>query len=441
MAVHKLKLYTPHKKQLEFHNSTARFRVVSFGRQAGKSTGCNNELLKRGWEQPNAVLWYVSPTYDSARVMFRRAVHALNGCKGVLACPPNQSELLITLINGTRIFYKSGEVFENLRTETLDGVVIDEVRNQHPDLWPLVIRPMLTTTKGWAAFISTPNGFDHFYDLFCFAQANENWGAFQAPSTCNPLITEQELADAKRTMSEAQFAQEYLAEFRDLTSGRAYITFSEQNLKKENPFYQNGLVHPQLPIVVGMDFNLSPMAWTLGQKKIDDFYWFDEVWLKNSHTQEAAHALAQKIIQHQGDKISTVGVLLCGDATSKAGQRAAASQSDYDIICQILDSYKIKFVNMTPDSNPLVKDRVNNFNSKLKDANGNVHMWMHPDNCPHLVRDCQRVVWKQNANSLVLDQTTNTELTHSSDGVGYALHILSPLKYDAALPTIRILLR
>lgn len=336
--------------------------------------------------------------------------------------------------------FKSGEVFDNLRSDTLTGVIIDEVRDQHPDLWPMVIRPMLTTTKGWGAFIGTPNGFDHFYDLFCFAQKNTtgNWEAFQAPSTCNPLITEEELQDARRTMSEAQYEQEYLAQFRDLTTGKAYINFSEQNLRLTSPFYQHGLVHPQLPIIVAMDFNLSPMAWTLGQKKVDDFYWFDEVWLTRSHTVEAARALCEKIValKHQDP-----GVILAGDATSKSGQRAAAGQSDYDIVCQMLDSYKIKWTNVTPESNPPVRDRVNNMNAKLKDANGGVHMWFHPTNCPMAVRDCQRVVWKQSATSVLLDQTTNPELTHSTDGVGYAIYALSPLKYDSALPTLRVIMR
>lgn len=434
-----LRLYTPHEKQLEMHNSKARFKVAAFGRQSGKSTWGNQELLKRAWETPSSHLWFISPTFDQAKIQYRRLVASLWDCREILI-KKNQTELRVKLSNQSSIMFKSGEVFDNLRSDTLTGVIIDEVRDQHPDLWPMVIRPMLTTTKGWAAFIGTPNGFDHFYDLFNYAQLDQTgtWQAFQAPSTCNPLITEDEVQDAKRTMSEAQFAQEYLAEFRDLTSGKAYINFGEWNLRKDSPIYQHGLVHPQLPIVIGMDFNLSPMAWSLGQKKVDDFYWFDEVWLKGSHTQEAAKVLCEKIISYNHQK---VGVILAGDATSKSGQRAAAGQSDYDIICQALDQHNIKWINVTPDSNPNVKDRVNNMNAKLKDATGSIHLWVHPTNCPMLARDLQRVVWKQSASGVILDQTSNTELTHSSDGVGYAIHALSPLKYDAALPTLRVIMR
>jgi len=369
--------------------------------------------------------------------MFRRACHALSPSDEMFSS--NKSDLLLEFKNGSKIYYKSGEVFENLRSETLNGVVIDEVRNQKPELWPLVIRPMLTTTGGWAVFISTPNGFDHFYDLYNYAENNtEHWAAFAAPSTCNPLISNEELDDAKRNMSEAQFAQEYLAEFRDLTSGKTYINFHAANMKEDSPFNKGHDIHHALPIIVCMDFNLSPMAWTLGQKKIDSFHFFDEIFLTNSHTQEAAEHLAHKLIEY-GTK---PGVILIGDATGKAGQRAAAGQSDYDIIGQTLDRYGISWINQTPESNPSVKDRVNNLNAKLKSASGEVKLTLNPKKCPNLKRDFDRVVWKSsNSDKVVLDQVSNPLLTHASDGVGYAVWALSPINSNVKIPAMRIVSR
>lgn len=417
-----VRLYKPHPKQLEFHSSRARYRVVSFGRQSGKSTACNNELLKRAFEKPGGVFWFISPTYDSATVMFRRAMAALINCQELYH--PNKSELSLALDNGSMIFYKSGEVFENLRTETLNGVIIDEVRQQRPELWPMIIRPMLTTTGGWAAFASTPNGYDHFYDLAQHAQADTSgtWEFLSAPSTCNPLISKDELEDARKTMSEAQYAQEYLAEFRDLTSGKVYVNFGEENLNVVNPFAPPGeALSPYLPILVGMDFNLSPMAWTLAQKKVDDIHFFDEIWLQSSHTQEAARELVARVKNHKP------GVILVGDATGKAGQRAAAGQSDYDIIGQMLDDAGVKWKNLTPESNPSVKDRINTVNARLKSASGQSHVTVNPITCPRLKRDFERVVWKQGA-TITLDQTTDRTLTHAADGAGYLICQMLPIE-------------
>lgn len=419
-----LRLYSPHPEQLRFHSSPARFRVASWGRQAGKSTACLNELLKRAWEQPNAMFWFISPTYDQAKGQYRRLVTMLSTCPEIMT-KNNQTELRVQLVNGSEIVFKSGEVGENLRGATLHGVVIDEVRDQSPELWPMLIRPMLTTTKGWAAFVSTPRGYDSFYDLAERARIEKDWAFFSAPSTCNPLFMADEFEAAKREMSESEFAQEIMAEFRDIYSGSAYVNFSEENCKDFNPWAPKGqLMQPYQSVIVALDFNLSPMAWTLGQQFGEATYWFDEIYLKKSHTQEAALELIARL--KRLPMKATPQVILIGDATGKAGQRAAAGKSDYAILEEMLTQAGISYENRTPDSNPLVRDRVNIVNARLKAADGTRHLFLNPVTCPKLKRDLQRVSWKPGA-SHTLDQTTNPDLTHASDGVGYVLCVLTRL--------------
>ena len=241
-----LKLYTPHEVQRKFHNSKARYRVASLGRQSGKSTMCLNELVKRAWETPKTNYWFISPTYDQAKLQFNRMVEMLSPCAEIMT-KQNATELLVRLINNSEIRFKSGEVGERLRGATLHGVVIDEVRDQPKDLWQMLIRPMLTTTKGWASFVSTPNGYDSFYDLAQRAGVDPEWELFTSPSSCNPLFTQHEYDAAKAEMSEAFFAQEILAEFRDLHAGSAYINFSDANLLAKSPFTKDGLYSPYLP--------------------------------------------------------------------------------------------------------------------------------------------------------------------------------------------------
>src|SRR6185295_20167970 len=110
------------------------------------------------------VYWYVLQTYAAAKIAFKRYLQLIQHTQFYQS--NNKSELSVTLDNGANIFFKSGKNFEDLRAETLDGAVIDEMRQQHPELWPMVIRPMLGRRKGWAYFLSTPNGFDHFKDLY-----------------------------------------------------------------------------------------------------------------------------------------------------------------------------------------------------------------------------------------------------------------------------------
>lgn len=51
-----------------------------------------------------------------------------------------------------------------------NGFVFDEYAYHDPDAWKLVFEPMMLSTKGFAMFISTPNGFNHFYELYMYAQ-------------------------------------------------------------------------------------------------------------------------------------------------------------------------------------------------------------------------------------------------------------------------------
>ena len=429
----KLQLYKPHELQRRFHNSKKRFRVAATGRQMGKSTMANMEMLKQAWENPNTQYAFISPVFSQAKEQFRR----------MIACLPleviarkSDTELRINLINGSIMEYLSGDNPHSLRGKTLHGVLIDEVRDQNPELWSQVIRPMISTTKGWAVFISTPAGFNSFYDLAQKAKEDPDWEFFTGPSTCNPLFTQEEFEAAKKEMSENEFKQEILADFLDLNSGSAYMNFTEENLRETSPFCQ-GLYSPYLPIVIGLDFNLTPMSWVIGQERAGCFYFFDEIHLKKSHTQEASLELINRL---RGLQLkSKPQLILAGDATGKAGQRAAAGKSDYSILLELLDDAGFSYSNLTPESNPNVKDRVNTVNQKLCDASGSRQLFIHPTKVPYLKKDLQRVTWKQGA-TFTLDQTTDPMLTHMSDALGYVLCAMSNI-WEPSPGGLRVLRR
>lgn len=433
----KLKLYSPHSAQLKFHNAKERFRVCSWGRQSGKSTGSLNDILKKAWENPGSTSWFISPTYDQAKVQYRRLVGMLWPISEIML-KKNQSELRVKLVNQSQIVFKGGQNFEALRGETLNGCVIDEVREQDPILWPMIIRPMLATTKGWAAFISTPNGFDSFYDLATKAMHDDTgeWFFMEAPSSCNPLISAQEVANMKRNMTEKQFLQEVMAQFIDLNSGKAYYNFSSNNLVDLNPFVKNGEEwSPHLPIAVAMDFNVNPMAWTLGQERNKQFYWGDEITLADSNTPEAAEHLVEKVRNHKP------GVIIIGDSAGKSRSTKSTGQSDYDLIATALKKAGIKFDNQTPEASPGVKDRVNTFNNLLKDGQGVAHCWINRK-CKTLIKDCERVSLRENSSGVfALDKRKDASLTHASDGVGYYMYARAAVIFDSRPVSVGVIHR
>lgn len=406
-----LRLYSPHEAQRAVHQSTARYRVAAWGRQSGKSTCCLNELAFKAWANPNHTYWFVSPTFEQARVQYRRFVGMLMPCREVMN-KKNQTELRVKLVNQSSVCFKSGEVGDNLRGETLNGVVIDEVRDQPSDLWSLVIRPMLATTNGWALFASTPRGFDSFCDLFERAKTDPDWDAFHAPSTANPLFTQEEYESAQAAMSEDEFAQEILAEFREMGVGKVYKNHGTWNQETQNPFASPGQAWSRhLPLVVGLDFNVGLMCWEISQFRGQDSYTGDEIAVSDTNTQECAPFLLEKVRGHPS------GVILIGDASGEA-RRSSATSTDYGIIMRILKDGGVRVSNKTPEANPPVLSRINICNTALKDAAGIVHARYHPGRCQKLKRDLERVLWRQGTGGADLDKR-DPLLTHASDAWGY----------------------
>jgi hypothetical protein len=460
MSVRELVLYKPHLVQRAMHESSARFRVGCWGRQAGKSTWGANEIAKQAWDVERTNHWFIEPSFDQARVQYRRFLEEFPPLCGIHRKKPNDSEHRIFLQTGSDVAYKSGLVLHRLRGETLHTVAVDEMRDQPPELWTQVLNPMLTTTGGRASFISTPRGFDQFYDIAQIAQTDTtgDWEFFHAPSTCNPLFTQSEFERLKREMSEAEFAQEILAEFRDLNRGSAYRSFSPSNQSLVSPLVRapidtpavsgpslQSLINPYLPIHLACDFNVGYMGWVLSQFRNGiGHYAFDEIWLERSHTEEAIDLFVQKLQQYEaemGPLRADPKVILIGDATGEAGKTSAGGKTDYTIIESALKKAGITFRNLTPTANPRVKDRVNTVNTRLKSADGTINAWIHPKRCPNLKKDLERVTWKENAQGAILDQNTDPSRTHSSDAWGYDICVTNPIDAVKDVGALRILRR
>lgn len=417
-----LQLYNPLPTQLKAHQSNKRFNILCFGRQSGKTTFGLNDVSDKAWRGlHDGVYWYILQTYDAAQVAFKRMFKFYKASPLAFDKKPNESDLTCRYKHGPEISFKSGKNYQDLRVETLDGVVIDEYRQQPPELWPMVIRPMLGAKKGWADILSTPNGFDHFKDLFDFAVDHpEEWGAFHAPSTEAPWWTPEEIQSAKGMMSEDEFAQEILAEFREIGVGKVYKSHGSYNQLAQNPFSITGQQWSQfIPIIVGLDFNVGLMVWELLQNRGADFYYGDEIAVKNTDSEECAKLLVEKVKGHKP------GVILIGDSSGNARKTSAVGKTDYTIIKKVLSDAGIKHEDRTPSDNPPVKDRINCMNGAMKAADGSIHLWYNPL-CKYLKRDFERVKWKDGTDGAVLDKA-DALATHASDAGGYPVAFYSAL--------------
>ncbi len=426
------------KSQSEFLQHPAKFLAFVGGIGSGKTKAGSYYSILRMTKYPKALHFIGANSYgqllDSTLASLFATCEELN-----LPYSFNQNHGLLKVGTGFALC-KSMDLYDLHRGIEIGSFWLDEARDLKKEAFQMMMGRLRDkrAKKLEGRITTTANGYDWIYDYFDpRGQSNtEEFSVIRTTSYENNYLPQGYIDSIKSNYSTELFKQEVMGEFIDIQQGQAYYNFSQANIKDENPFAEPGeKLSRYLPICVAMDFNLNPMAWTLGQQRGKEFYWFDEIVLPHSNTPEATRTLIEKTRYHKP------GLIICGDATGKARQRAAAGQSDYDIIMAELTKQQIKFINKTPESNPLVKDRVNTMNALLKDMEGNIHFWVHSQ-CKNLKKDLERVAWKETTGEQVtLDQTKDPSLTHSSDGVGYFCHSLGGLKFDNRPSTLKVIWR
>lgn len=191
-------------------------------RRAGKTVACVADLVDAALRSTKQAprFAYVAPFYTQAKdvawLYLKRMVADIPGAD------TNESELRVDLPNGARIRLYGADNYDRLRGIYLDGIVLDEYADMDPRAWPEVIRPTLSDRKGWATFIGTPKGRNDFYKLHTRAEEDPDWFDMVLRADESGLLDGEELADAQRTMTPEQYAQEYLCSFDAAILGTYY---------------------------------------------------------------------------------------------------------------------------------------------------------------------------------------------------------------------------
>jgi PBSX family phage terminase large subunit len=294
-----IKIWSPHKRQLEVVNDQSRFKVIRCGRRFGKTIMETSYILEEALLNPDSLYFYIAPTYKQAKMiaweMFQK--HLRNVPKK-LVLKVNESELYIVLANHAKISVKGADNPDSLRGVGLNGVVMDEYADMKPNVFKEIIRPALTDKKGWAHFIGTPKGFNHFYDLYQHASSEEGWAAFHFTSYDNPMLDRGEIESIKAEETEDTFAQEYMAEFRKM-EGLVYKEFDRErhtykDLPQEKQFIE---------VICGVDFGFTnPTAIMVIGKDFDNHYWIiDEVYKAGMNSSEIVEKLLNLKSRHHID--------------------------------------------------------------------------------------------------------------------------------------------
>lgn len=324
--------YRPHKKQIAAHLAvlTGGYKrgVLLMGRQSGKTYfATQHSWLAATISQGR--YFVVFKTYKQAHeVVWRQYVPLI---PKELVYKKNEQDLIIelnyisgpvTLPDGTKIEVehdqtKPRSTIQLLGSDQADshrgfkgnGMIFDEYADQDPNNWDAVYKHFFTTTNGWAIFMGTPRGYNHFYDLIQFARDDPRWFYLEATWRDSPYVSKEfiaeERAEAEKTGKLSTFLQEVELEFRAV-QGAVYPAFDRKvHVVKPSE------VPDDLTIYSGIDFGYHTTACLfVGIDKDQNWWVFDEVYGREAILQD----LMPRIWDKLGDRRL---VLMVGDSQAK----------------------------------------------------------------------------------------------------------------------------
>ena len=191
---------------------STRFKIVAAGRRTGKSRLAAWMLIVNALQADRGHVFYVAPTQGQARdIMWQTLLELGNP----VISNSHINNLQIKLVNGATISLKGADRPETMRGVSLKFLVLDEYADMKPDVFEQILRPALADQKGCAMFIGTPMGRNHFYELYKYAELDddETYKAWHFTSYDNPLLDPGEIDVAKKSMSSYAFRQEFMASF------------------------------------------------------------------------------------------------------------------------------------------------------------------------------------------------------------------------------------
>lgn len=273
-----------HTTQKLVANDRHRFRVLKCGRRWGKTSLSVFEMIGKAVGKGDRNIAYIAPTFQQARdiawEMLKKYAQPV-----ILQINESRLEMTIRSVDGgkSKIIFRGWEAIETLRGQKFDFIVIDEIASMRNfwSLWHEVVRPTLTDTKGEGLFISTPKGFNHFYDLYNLQDKDNDYKSFHFTTYDNPHIPPEEVDKARLEITENRFAQEYLADFRK-TEGLVYKEFDRfRHITDKQP---TSIVRT----LSGVDWGwTNPASSHRFRVDADNHYWIDDEFYKKEQSTEA----------------------------------------------------------------------------------------------------------------------------------------------------------
>lgn len=374
------------------NNPKYRFICAALSRRQGKTYIANiiGQLVSL---IPNCNVLIMSPNYSLSQISFDLQ-RGLIKHFDLEVTKDNAKDKVITLSNGSNVRMGSVNQVDSCVGRSYDLIIFDEAAlSDGRDAFNVALRPTLDKPNSKAIFVSTPRGRNNWFSEFYYRGYSDEfpeWCSIKATYKDNPRMSESDILEARKSMSDAEFKQEYEADFNTYEGQIWRFNFTTQVQDLASFDTSN------MDVFAGLDVGYKdPTAFCVIAYDWDTetFYLVDE-YLDAERTTEQHSIQIKKLI----DKWDIDYIYI----------DSAAQQTRFDFA----QNYDISTIN--------AKKSVLDGISHVAAIVDNDTLFVHQE-CSHTLASLDAYQWDSNPN-LMKEKPKHNMASHMADAVRYALY-------------------
>lgn len=315
----------------------------------------------------------------------------------------NKVDKVIKFKNGSEILFSQLDDAEKFKSLNLHWAEIEEASQIDDSSFKQLLGRLRNTYRGkdWVDFRyrlfghTNPQADKGWIHERFVENKKENFRLIIAPTTNNIYLPEHFVQSLKESFDEEYYRINVLGEFGNYNSGLVVKGFSDDNIKKIN-------YCPDLPLHITCDFNVDPMMWLVAHKDDENVFYFDEIVVENTSTEQCIKEFLRRYPNHKSQ------IIINGDASGD-NRSTQSEYTNYAIIRRELYNYgydkkQVKF--HLRDYNPPVQNRISAFNARVKNSQGIRRLFVDK-RCKYFLQNIYNLKYKEGT-SIIDAPTINT---------------------------------
>lgn len=336
------------------------------------------------------------------------------------------AEQKLVFFNGSEILFRHFDEPHKLKSLNLGFVEIEEMSDIPFETFKVLLARMRQKVKpNWKNF--TYRIFGHtnpemqkgwLYKTF-YEHPPTNYRLISAPTTQNIYLPDGFCDELKHLYDKSYYEMFVLGKTGDYNSNLVVKDFTDENVKEIK--YQ-----PDMDLYISCDFNVDPMAWVLAHKTDDKVFYFDELVLENTTTAKTCEAFHSRYPNHKAK------IIVNGDASGD-NRSCTSEYTNYVIIKKKLQSFGYDVEIKIKGFNPPIKNRVAAFNAKVRNANGDIGLYISPK-CEKLLYNVYNLRYQEGSSRIDVPTYTQIKqmkelkfLSHPFDAASYLVDFYWPI--------------